>query len=256
MNKTTQLKAKIIFTVHVFFFFFYKDSVKANIKCEGLLLLLFTVVYLVIPESQLSLNREGEAESSSWSTSCLKKLPGWKLSALSAFTTGGVCRGRGGQQHPSLSNSNSHSNSHSNTALLLSLRGQQPPPPPPCSLHGFQRHVPVAGNNAVFSRLLLWWFKPTFQQQSLNLKFGSVLLEQITDAQRKSDLGLILRLQIMKYSPQILQIRNIFTFQHKHDPKQQNNSQEGSVQDGWKKRRKSVFMFLTTNVSDHIYTET
>lgn len=50
--------------------------------------------YLVMPDSQLSLNKEGEADSSSWSTSCLNRLPGWKLPALSAFVDGGVCRRR------------------------------------------------------------------------------------------------------------------------------------------------------------------
>lgn len=50
--------------------------------------------YLLIPESQLSLNKEGEAESSSWSASCLNRLPGWKRSGFSAFVDGGVCRRR------------------------------------------------------------------------------------------------------------------------------------------------------------------
>lgn len=71
-----------------FIIFFYKDSMKADIKSRAI------KGYLVMPDSQLSLNKEGEADSSSWSTSCLNKLPGWKLSALSAFVDGGVCRRR------------------------------------------------------------------------------------------------------------------------------------------------------------------
>lgn len=82
-TQTTQIQNYLYCTDH-----FYKDSAKADIK--------FWAVkgYLLIPESQLSLNKEGEAESSSWSTSCLNRLPGWKLSALSAFVDGGVCRKR------------------------------------------------------------------------------------------------------------------------------------------------------------------
>lgn len=79
-TETTQIQNHLYCTDH-----FYKDSAKAAIK--------FWAVkgYLLIPESQLSLNKEGEAESSSWSASCLKRLPGWKRSGFSAFVDGGVC---------------------------------------------------------------------------------------------------------------------------------------------------------------------
>lgn len=78
--ETTQIQNHLYCTDH-----FYKDSAKAAIK--------FWAVkgYLLIPESQLSLNKEGEAESSSWSASCLNRLPGWKRSGFSAFVDGGVC---------------------------------------------------------------------------------------------------------------------------------------------------------------------
>lgn len=65
---------------------FYKGSAKADIKSRAI------KAYLAIPDSQLSLNKEGAAESSSWSASCLNRLPGRKLSTLSALEDGGVCR--------------------------------------------------------------------------------------------------------------------------------------------------------------------
>lgn len=61
-----------IFTIHSF----CKD--KANKKSWAI------KGYLVMPDSQLSLNKEGAAMSSSWSASCLNRLPGWKLSSRSA----------------------------------------------------------------------------------------------------------------------------------------------------------------------------
>lgn len=48
--------------------------------------------YLPIPESQLSLNKEVAAVSSSWSASCLKRLPGRKLSSLPAVKDWGAWR--------------------------------------------------------------------------------------------------------------------------------------------------------------------
>lgn len=66
--------------------FFYKGSANADIKSRAM------KAYLAIPDSQLSLNKEGAAESSSWSASCLNRLPGRKLSTLSALEDGGVCR--------------------------------------------------------------------------------------------------------------------------------------------------------------------
>lgn len=143
-HTTDNSKAKSFLLYRFFFFFFYKDSVKADIKSRAV------KGYLVMPDSQLSLNKEGEADSSSWSTSCLNRLPGWKLSALSAFVDGGVCRTRRKEKTISVTDHCKRSINHLLSRMLL-LRDRllkfQPPP----------------HNNSLVSRwhhpsLVLFWF--------------------------------------------------------------------------------------------------